>query len=90
MGLKDALRRLRREARGELFEIPQTDGTVARFSQEDLKAAFLVNVDRLKGDYVEPHPLSVALQNAARREEWHGSFYDMVEVGDEVEDLSEP
>lgn len=90
MGLRDALRRLRKESKSELIEIPQTDGTVARFSQEDLKAAFLVNVDRLKGEDVEPHPLSVAIQNARHREPWHDSFYDMVEVSDEVEDLSEP
>jgi hypothetical protein len=89
MGLRDKMRRLERAAEGEVIIIPQADGTTARFPSSALKDAFLVNVDRLSGEDVEPHPLSVAIQNAAHREPWHDSFFDMVEVGENVEDLSE-
>jgi hypothetical protein len=34
-------------------------------------------------------PLSVAIQNAAHRAAWHDSFFDMVEVGEGIEDLSD-
>lgn len=33
MGIRDKLRRLEREARGEFIEIPQKDGTVRRFAE---------------------------------------------------------
>jgi hypothetical protein len=89
MGLKGMLRHLRKEARGELVEIRQRDGSVARFTQSDLQDAFLVNTRRLCGENIESHPLSVAIRNAANREPWHDSFFDMVEVGENVEDLSE-
>ena len=83
------LKNLERQTRDKEIRILQKDGTVARFSQEDLKDAFLVNVDRLRGEDVEPHPLSLAIQNAAH-EGWHDSFYDYVDVTEDLEDLSEP
>jgi hypothetical protein len=89
MGIRDKLRRLERHAEGELISIPQRDGSIARFPKSDLEAAFLVNVDRVCGRDVEPHPLSLAIQNAAYREQWHESFFDMVEVSEVIEDLSE-
>lgn len=70
MGLRDALRRLRREARDELVEIPQQDGTVARFAPEDLfPGAFLHETERWRafhnGDPVPPaHPVTEALRRA--------------------------
>jgi hypothetical protein len=90
VGLRDKMRRLERAAEGEVIVIPQAGGTVKRFPTSALKDAFLVNVDRICGKDVEPHPLSVAIQNAAHREPWHDSFFDMVEVGENVADLCEP
>ena len=88
--LRHYLKSLERQTRGKEIRILQTDGSIARFSEADLKDAFLVNVDRLRGEDVPPHPLSLAVQNAVRREEWHDSFYDYVDVTEDLEDLSEP
>lgn len=88
--LRHYLKSLERQTRGKEIRIVQTDGTIARFSQEDLKDAFLRNCDRLRGEDVPPHPLSIAIQNAAKREQWHDSFFDMVDVTEDLEDLSEP
>ena len=95
MGIRDRLRRLRREARGELIEIPQADGTVARLPASALKEAFLSNCDALEArangeEPPEPHPLCRALMNAAHRESWHETFFDQFEAVGPVEDLSEP
>ena len=90
MGIRDRLRRLQRLSEGEMVVIVQQDGTTARFPEAALKDAFCRNMDRLRGMDVEPHPLSVAIQNAAHCEPWHDSFFDMVEVGENVADLSEP
>ncbi len=73
-----------------MLVIPQAGGTVKRFPTSALKEAFLTNVDRLRGENLDPHPLSVAIQNAANREEWHNSFFDIVKVGKDLKDLSEP
>ena len=95
MGIKDQLRRLERACRAELITIPQTDGTSKRFPPSALEEAFLRNVAflsaRANGETPpEPHPLRLALQNAARREDWHDTFFDMLEDDGPVEDLSEP
>ena len=87
--LRHHLKNLERQTRGETIAIVQKDGTTARFPTSALKDAFLINVDRICGEDVEPHPLSVAIRNAAHREPWHDSFFDMVEVSENVEDLSE-
>ncbi len=89
MGLRDKLKRLERAAEGEMVVIPQADGTTARFPTSAFEEAFLRNMDRLRGEDVPPHPLSVAIHNAERREQWHDTFYDMVEVNQDLEDLSE-
>lgn len=95
MGLRDRLRRLRREAKGEQIAIPQADGTVARFPTSALEEAFLSNCDALEArangeEPPEPHPLCRALMNAAHRDEsWHETFFDQFEAVGPVEDLSE-
>lgn len=89
MGLRDRMRRLECLSEGEMVVIPQAYGTVRRFLTSALKDAFLVNVNRICGEDVEPHPLSLAIQNAAHRATWHDSFFDMVEVGEGIEDLSD-
>ena len=95
MGLRDRMKRLERLAERDVIEIPQQDGTVARFSESALKEAFLRNTDilraRAEGEQdPEPHPLSLALRDAAHRETWHHALFDMLEGPEEVEDLSEP
>ncbi len=85
---------MERSARGEMVCLEQQDGSVVYYSQEDLKEAFLRNAAfiraRAKGEEPpEPHPLQLALQNAAHPEPWHQTFIDMLEVSGPVEDLSE-
>ncbi len=92
--LRKWLRRMERIAKGELIAIPQQDGSTAYFSQEDLKEAFLRNMDFLHAradgeEPPEPHPLQLALKNAAMRQPWHETYFDMMEASGPVEDLSE-
>ena len=77
------------------ISIVQRDGSVARFPREALVTAFLANMDALRAraegeELPEPHPLHVALKNAAVRETWHDTFFDMFEDTGPVDDLSEP
>jgi hypothetical protein len=70
------LRRLERAARGELVEIPQRDGTVARFRQSALMDAYANHMDRLgAGEDAPPeHPLIEAARNSSAPE-WSNSFF---------------
>ena len=90
MGLKDRLRRLEREAEGEMVFVPQRDGTVKRFPQSALKEAFLQNMKRLRGEDVPHHPLGVAAAESPDPE-WSRSFYSAAwtDIVAPVEDLSE-
>ena len=83
------LKNLDRQTRGKEIRIVQKDGTTARFPESALQDAYLRNMDRLRGVDVEPHPLSLAIKNAAQREIWHDSFFDYMEVNEDLEDLSE-
>ncbi len=89
MGLREQLRRLRREARDELIEIPQPDGTVKRFPSSDLEAAFLNECRRLKGEEFAPHPLTLAAASSSDPEWRDSGFAELHVAGEEVEDLSE-
>ena len=91
MGLKDRLRRLEREAEGEMVFVPQKDGTVKRFPQSALQESFMVNMQRLRGEDVPPHPLGVAAAESPDPE-WSGSLYSAAwaDIVASVEDLSEP
>jgi hypothetical protein len=94
VGVKGRLRKLGRALEGEMIAIRQRDGSVARFPREALVTAFLANMDALRArangeELPEPHPLHVALKNAATREIWHDTFFDMFEDPRPVEDLSE-
>jgi hypothetical protein len=90
VGLKDRLRRLEREAEGEMVFVPQQDGTVKRFPQDALKAAFLTNMKRLRGEDVPHHRLGVAAVESPDPE-WSRSLYSAAwtEIVAPVEDLSE-
>ena len=91
MGLKDRLRRLEREAEGEMVFVPQKDGTVKRFPQSALQESFMVNMQRLRGEDVPPHPLGVAAAESPDPE-WSVSLYSAAwaDIVASVEDLSEP
>jgi hypothetical protein len=91
MGLKDQLKRLQKRVGGGTVKIPQPGGTVKRFPEADLQASFLVNMARLRGENVRPHPLGVAAASSPDRE-WSRSMYSAtwVEIVTPPEDLSEP
>lgn len=89
MALRDRLRRLEREARGEVVIIPQTDGTVKKFPKSALVDAYLCGVDRATGRNVPDHPLCVAARNSSGPK-WSESFFTGFEEIRLVEDLSEP
>ncbi len=89
MGLREQQRRLRREARGELVEMPQQDGTVKRFPSSELGVAFTNECRRLRREDLPVHPLTRAVSNSSDPE-WHNSgFAEFHVAGEEVEDLSE-
>ena len=75
MGLRDKLRRLERDARGEMIEIPQQDGTVARFPMSAGMDAFTNLFDRLgAGEDAPPeHPLIAAARNSSEPK-WSESY----------------
>ncbi len=95
MGLRGRLNRLERDARKELVEIPQRDGTVKRFPQSDLMGAFLYLVDVAVGraTSTEEPEIFEALRNAREpAQNWMGTFYfDPAEIPatEPVPDLSE-
>ena len=90
MGLRDRLRRLEREAEGEMVFVPQKDGTMKRFPQSALQESFMVNMQRLRGEDVPHHPLGVAVAESPDPE-WSQSFYsaEWPAIVAPVEDLSE-
>jgi hypothetical protein len=82
MGLRDRLRRLEKEAEGEMMVVPLRDGTVARFRQSAGAEALLSLLDG------RDHPLARAARNSSDPT-WTNSFYCAFPM-EEVEDLSEP
>ena len=90
MGLRDRLRRLEKEAEGEMVFVPQKDGTAKRFPQSALQEAFTTNMKRLRGEDVPHQPLGVAAAQSPDPE-WSRSLYStaLAEIGAPVEDLSE-
>ncbi len=90
------LRRLEQRGDEGLINIPQQDGTVARFRPHELEEALLRNTEIvhahiLKKKTPPPHPLALAAQNSSDAR-WRDSFFSEMAVADseEVEDLSEP
>ena len=96
MGLRGRLKRLERDARKEMVEIPQRDGTVKMFPRSALMEAFLYLIDVACGEasLTKEPEIFGALRNAREpAQKWMGSFYfDPAEVpaADPVPDLSEP
>ena len=75
----------------------QPDGTYKSFPQSALKAAFLTEVDRLRGEDVPEHPFTTAADNSSDPS-WSQSFFSPMTGVDregneidprEVPDLSE-
>jgi len=90
VALKDRVKRLEREAGGGTVSIPSEDGTARRFPATALQEAFLVNLKRLRGENVPPHPLSVAASESPDPA-WSQSAYSAdVPIVTPPEDLSEP
>jgi hypothetical protein len=77
------VKKLEREARREMFEVLQHDGTVKRFPASDGMDALLALIDG------RDHPLAEAVRNSPSPE-WERSFYNAFPINkDEVKDLSE-
>ena len=90
MGLRDRLRRLEKEAEGEMVVVPQKGGTVKRFPQSALQEAFVTNLKRLRGEDVPHHPLALAAAESPDPE-WSRSLYSAAwtDIVSPVADLSE-
>jgi hypothetical protein len=86
MGLRDTLRRLKREAEGPLVVIPQADGPPRIFPQRALAVAYLISLRRMKGEDID-HPLCKAARNSSS-EHWSEGIYAEEPI-EELEDLSE-
>ncbi len=94
MGLRGWLKRLERDAREEMIEIPQKGGTVKRFPQSEGMDAFLNLMDRMgAGEDAPPeHPLIAAARNSSDPK-WTHSFFAAgpdEEWTEPLEDLSDP
>jgi hypothetical protein len=93
VGLRDRLKRLEREAEGEMLVIPQRDGSPARFPASAAKDAFINLMNRLgTGEDAPPeHPLIGAIRNPTDSK-WAGSFFVASDPDERVKpipDLSE-
>jgi len=90
MALRDRVRKLEKEAGGGTVSIPSEDGTARRFPATALQEAFLVNLKRLRGENVPPHPLSVAAAQSPDPA-WNQSAYSAdAAIVTAPADLSEP
>ena len=93
VGIRDRLRRLEEEAKGQMLVIPQRDGTVKRFPPGAGTDAFMNLMERLgAGEDAPPeHPLIEAARTSSEPKWLHSLF--AVEDPDEwvkpVPDLSE-
>jgi len=74
MGIGDRVRKLERVSKRDAVYIPQEDGTVKSFPETALKAAFLTEVDRIRGEDVPEHPLTTAADNSSDPN-WSNSFF---------------
>ncbi len=93
MGLRGWLRRLERDAQGEMIVIPQRDRTIKKFPQSAARDAFINLMDRMgAGEEAPPeHPLLAAARNSSDPK-WAESIYAIEDPAAHVapvEDLSE-
>ncbi len=87
--LRRLLGKMQRDSSG-MVVIPQTDGTIARFSRRDLATAYLAALDRELGRNTEDHPLCQAARRSSDRVWRESAFAAGEEVSDPPEDLTEP
>ena len=90
MGLRGRLKRLEREAEGEMVFVPQKGRALKRFPQSALQESFVTNMKRLRGEDAPHHPLGVAAAESPDPE-WSRSLYsaEWTDIVSPVEDLSE-
>jgi hypothetical protein len=74
VGIRDRVRKLERVSKRDAVHIPQEDGTVNGFPQSALKAAFLTEVDRIRGEDVPEHPLTAAVVTSTGQS-WKNSLF---------------
>ena len=74
MGIGDRVRKLERVSKRDAVHIPQEDGTVKSFPQTAVKAAFLNEVRRMRGEDVPEHPLTKAVSTSSDPN-WSNSFF---------------
>ena len=74
MGIGDRVRKLERVSKRDTVHIPQEDGTVKTFPESALQAAFLTEVDRIRGEDVPEHPLTKAVSTSSDPS-WSNSIY---------------
>jgi hypothetical protein len=92
MGFRSWVRRLERAARGDMIEIPQKGGEVARFPESAAAEAYLSAYALALGQNVEAHPMLDAMRNSSDPQwasMWADLLTDDADTGGEVEDLSE-
>ena len=82
MGLRDRLRRLQREAEGEMICVPQRGGTAARFPPEAGMEAIVALTEG------RDHPLAQAVR-ASPDPQWQRTFYNAFPIDPDIPDLSE-
>jgi hypothetical protein len=82
VGLRGWVKRLEHAAREEMIEIPQRDGTVARFPRSAGIEAFMNLMGRLgAGEEAPPeHPLVAAARNSSDPK-WSESFFAVNDEG---------
>ena len=93
MAYRGWIKRLEREARGEMVEIPQNDGSSARFPISASRDAYLNLMQRMgAGEDAPPeHPLLEAARNSSDPK-WSEGIYaagDPAEWTKPIPDLSE-
>jgi hypothetical protein len=93
MGLRSWIKRIERASHKEMIEIPQQDGTLARFPRSAVRDAYLNLMERMgAGEDAPPeHPLLTAARNSSDPS-WRESTYSVDESWVDpakLEDLSE-
>ena len=89
MGIGARLTKLERVSKRDAVYIPQEDGTVKSFPEMALKAAFLTEVDRMRGADIPRHPLTEAVSTSSDPN-WSNSCYSPMTGVDRDGNESDP
>ena len=83
------VRRVEHASSEEMISIPQADGTVKRFPQSQLKAAYLSAISHALGRDEPEHPVLTAMRNSPDPR-WRELWADLLDNdADEPDDLAE-